>query len=252
MTMRLEGKVAIITGAAQGLGKGIVDRFVEEGCKVVALDVQEEKLKEAFAGNENVLGFKTDVSSEEEWKNVVEKTVAAFGKIDILVNNAAIFIYKPVLDVTAEEFMRVQSVNSLGAVLGMKYCAPEMEKVGGGSIVNVDSIGGLIGGSADGGDISYSASKGAMRAFTKHTAIQLASKKIRCNTVHPGAIMTPPLKTKFDAEPHMWDFVKVNAPLPPHISDPRDIANGVLFLASDEARTITGAELTIDCGVVCH
>ena len=125
--MRLDGKVAIITGAAQGLGKGIVDRFVEEGCKVVALDVQEEKLKEAFADNENVLAFKADVSSEEEWKNVVEKTVAAFGKIDILVNTAAIFLYKNVLVISAEEFMKSQSVNSLGAVLGIKYCAPEME-----------------------------------------------------------------------------------------------------------------------------
>ena len=250
--MRLEGKVAIITGAAQGLGKGIVDRFVEEGCKVVALDVQEEKLREAFAENENVLAFKADVSSEDEWKNVVEKTVAAFGKIDILVNNAAIFIYKNVLDVTAEEFMRVQSVNSLGAVLGMKYVAPEMEKVGGGSIVNVDSIGGLIGGSADGGDISYSASKGAMRSFTKHTAIQLASKKIRCNTVHPGAIMTPPLRAVYGEHPENNAALTANCPLYPHVSDPRDIANGILFLASDEARTITGAELVIDCGTVCH
>ena len=250
--MRLDGKVAIITGAAQGLGKGIVDRFVEEGCKVVALDVQEEKLKEAFADNENVLAFKADVSSEEEWKNVVEKTVAAFGKIDILVNNAAIFLYKNVLVISAEEFMKSQSVNSLGAVLGIKYCAPEMEKVGGGSIVNVDSIGGLIGGKADGGDVAYSASKGAMRAFTKHTAIQLAPKKIRCNTVHPGAIMTPPLKAVYGANPEMLESMKESCPLPPHVSDPRDIANGILFLASDEARTITGAELVIDCGSVCH
>ena len=185
-------------------------------------------------------------------KNVVEKTVAAFGKIDILVNNAAIFLYKNVLVISAEEFMKSQSVNSLGAVLGIKYCAPEMEKVGGGSIVNVDSIGGLIGGKADGGDVAYSASKGAMRAFTKHTAIQLAPKKIRCNTVHPGAIMTPPLKAVYGANPEMLESMKESCPLPPHVSDPRDIANGILFLASDEARTITGAELVIDCGSVCH
>ncbi len=127
-----------------------------------------------------------------------------------------------------------------------------MEKVGGGSIVNIDSIGGITSGSADGGDAAYSASKGGTRAMTKHCAYQLADKKIRVNTIPPGAIMTPPFRAYLESSPDKMDAVKKNAPLPPHIAEPEDIANGALFLASDESRCVTGAELVIDCGYMTH
>lgn len=128
----------------------------------------------------------------------------------------------------------------------------EIEKVGGGSIVNIDSIGGLTFSDADGGDIAYSASKGGTRALSKCAAFQFASKHISVNTAHPGAIMTDMLKAVYAATPALWDRVKVTCPLPLHISDPRDIANGVLYLASDESRTVTGTELVIDCGYMMH
>ena len=128
----------------------------------------------------------------------------------------------------------------------------ETEKVGGGSIVNIDSIGGLTSGDVDGGDIAYSASKGGTRALSKCAAFQFASKHIRVNTVHPGAIMTDMLKAVYATTPALWDRVKVTCPLPLRISDPRDIANGVLYLASDESRTVTGTELVIDCGYMMH
>ncbi|MCM1533498.1 MAG: glucose 1-dehydrogenase [Corallococcus sp.] len=247
--MRLENKVAIVTGAAQGLGEAVVKRFVEEGARVVATDINEEKLKKAMSAyGDKVMPVGQDVSKEEDWKNVVAVSVKKFGKLNIIVNNAAIMSMKNVLDVGADQFVNVFKVNCLSVMLSAKYAAAEMEKAGGGSIVNIDSIGGLTSGDADGGDAAYSASKGATRALTKHIAFQLAPKGIRCNTIHPGGIMTEMLKTVYNATPALWDRAAEMSPLAPHTSDPSDIANGVLYLASDEARTVTGTELVIDCG----
>ncbi len=253
---RLEGKVAIVTGAGQGLGLAIAELFASEGAKVVGTGHHVEKVEKAFAllkeKNLDVTAMQQDVSSEEDWKRVIVSTVEKYGKIDILVNNAAIMAMKSLADCSVDEFMNVFKTNTLGAFLGIKYAYTEMEKNGSGSIVNIDSIGGLTSGDADGGDIAYSASKGGTRSLTKNAAMFLSSKKIRVNSIHPAGILTDMLKAVFNNTPALWDKVKVNSPLPPHISDPMDIANGALYLASDDARTVTGTELVIDCGYMAH
>lgn len=188
-------------------------------------------------------------SDKAEWEKVAADTAEKYGGIDIVVNNAAIMAMKGIMDASAEEFLSVYQTNCLSVLLSVQAVVPYMEKAGGGSIVNIDSIGGLTSGDADGGDATYSASKGGTRALTKHAAIQFAAKKIRVNTIHPGGILTPMLKSVYDATPALWDRVKETCPLPPHVSDTMDIANGALFLASDESRTVTGSELVMDCAI---
>lgn len=247
---KLEGKVAIITGAAQGLGEAIVKRFIEEGATVVGVDLNEEKVKETVAkyGDDN-LALKLDVSDNEGWEQVVAKTVEKYGKVDVLVNNAAMMSNKGVLELTSEDYMKIMSVNSLGTLLGIQKVIPEMRNNGGGSIVNIASIGALYA-SADGGDAAYAASKGSVRSLTRHVAHHYAKDNIRCSGVYPGGIMTEMLEKVFDEKPEMWESVKVSSPLPNHIADPEDIANGAVYLASDDAKAVTGAELVIDNGTI--
>ncbi|QKY69371.1 SDR family NAD(P)-dependent oxidoreductase [Lentibacillus sp. CBA3610] len=250
---RLDGKVAIITGAAQGLGEALVKRFVEEGAKVVGVDLNEEKLNETVDkyGNDN-LALKLDVTDEEGWQKVVDTTVEKFGKIDILVNNAGMMSKKGVLELKPEEYMKTIQVNSLGPLLGIQKSIPKMKENGSGSIVNIASIGSLKSGAADGGDAAYSASKGSVRSLTKHVAHYFAKDNIRCSSVFPGGIMTDMLKKVFNENPELWETTKVSSPLPDHIADPEDIANGAVYLASDDAKAVTGAELVIDNGNMTH
>lgn len=255
---RLSGKVAIITGAGQGLGLAIAELFAKEGARVVGTGRHVKKVEDAFAAikaehpDYEMTAMQHDVAEKAEWEKIAADTAAKYGGVDIVVNNAAIMAMKGILEASGDEFLDVYKTNCLAVALAIQAVVPYMEKAGGGSIVNIDSIGGLTSGDADGGDAAYSASKGATRALTKNAAIQLAAKKIRVNTIHPGAILTPMLKSVYDATPALWDRVKETCPLPPHISDPADIANGALFLASDESRTVTGAELVIDCGYMAH
>ncbi|WP_269430690.1 SDR family NAD(P)-dependent oxidoreductase [Salinicoccus sediminis] len=156
------------------------------------------------------------------------------------------------LDMKSEKYMKVMEVNSLGTLLGIQKSIPKMQENGGGSIINIASIGGLKSGNADGGDAAYSASKGSVRSLTKHVAHNFAKDNIRCSAVYPGEIMTDMLKNVFDENPEMWDQVKVTSPLPNHIADPVDIANGAVYLASDDAKAVTGTELVIDNGTMTH
>lgn len=140
-----------------------------------------------------------DVADREQWDDIVAETVKLYGRLDIVVNNAGIMVNKNVMEVSGKDVLNVFKTNCLGVMYSVQAAAPEMEKVGGGAFVNIDSIGGMVSGDADGGDAAYSASKGATRALTKHIAFQLAGKNIRANTVHPGGIMTPMLEGVFNA-----------------------------------------------------
>ncbi|WP_217596637.1 SDR family NAD(P)-dependent oxidoreductase [Cohnella sp. GbtcB17] len=244
---RLENKVAIITGAAGGMGKADALLFAQEGAKVAITDLQEEKLqevvKEIEAAGGVALGFKHNVASEEDWIRIVAEVVEAFGKIDILVNNAGISNATPFLEMTAESWDKTMSINVSSVFYGQKHVIPHMIEAGGGSIVNISSIAGLTGGSGTG---PYTASKGAVRMLTKATAVDYAQFGIRANSVHPGYIETPMTAGLFNDD-RMTQWALSQTPLQ-RLGKPEDIARGVLFLASDESSYITGVELPIDGG----
>ncbi|KOP66016.1 SDR family NAD(P)-dependent oxidoreductase [Paenibacillus solani] len=244
---RLANKVAVITGAAGGMGKADALLFVKEGAKVAITDLQEDKLKDVVAEIEalggEAIGIKHNVASEEDWVRVVDETVKKFGKIDILVNNAGISNATPFMDMTVEGWEKTMTINVTSIFLGQKYVIPHMIEAGGGSIINISSIAGLTGGSGAG---PYTASKGAVRMLTKATAVDFAKHNIRCNSVHPGFIETPMTVDMFKDE-KMAQWFQSMTPLP-RLGKAEDIANGVLFLASDESSYITGVELPIDGG----
>lgn len=253
---RLSGKVAIVTGAAGGIGLASAQLMVKAGAKVVATDVQLELLQKEVnaiqgSGGEDIIAMELDVRSPESWKAVVDRTIQKFGKIDILVNNAGILIAKGILESEIEDWDKVMSINSTGVFLGMKSVIPYMQKNGQGSIINISSIAALVGGpSSDAGGAAYSASKGAVRSLTKHAAQHFAKDKIRVNSIHPGAVFTPMLEGLGITQAAAVENLKDVFPLPPHVGAPEDIAYGVLYLASDESRFVTGEELVIDGGFV--
>lgn len=247
---RLENKVAIITGAAGGMGAAEAKLFANEGAKVLITDVQEEKLKavvteiKADGGNADYIVH--DVSSEDSWKKVAQKAETAYGKIDVLVNNAGILgnIMNTIEERTVEEFNKVISVNLLGQFIGVRTIVPYMRKNGGGSIVNISSVAGISG---SGNATAYTASKGGSRIFTKGAAVEFAKDKIRVNSVHPAYVATPMTKNMIGAK----DFENMalgGTPLG-RGAELNEIAYGVLFLASDESSYITGSELIIDGGL---
>ncbi|SDD68310.1 NAD(P)-dependent dehydrogenase, short-chain alcohol dehydrogenase family [Paenibacillus sp. UNCCL117] len=244
---RVDNKVAIVTGAAGGMGKADALLLAREGAKVVITDLQLDKLLEVVSeiteqGGE-AIGFQHDVASEDDWARVVDETIAKYGKIDILVNNAGISDATPFLDQTVERWERTMSINVTSVFLGQKYVIPHMIGGGGGSIVNISSIAGLTGGSGSG---PYTASKGAVRMLTKATAVDYARYNIRANSIHPGYIETPMTIDMFKDE-KMRQWFQSQTPLP-RLGKAEDIAQGVLFLASDESSYITGVELPIDGG----
>ena len=249
--MRLEGKVVLITGAARGQGEYEAKLFAREGAKVVVTDVLEEEgsrvgAEIGEAGGE-ALFARLDVSRESDWKDVVELAVSKFGLLNVLVNNAAIYSAVPIEDTTLEEWERLMAVNSTGVFLGTKASIPVMRDAGGGSIVNVSSTAGLIGaprGSA------YGTSKGAVRLFTKFTAIQHARDGIRANSIHPGPIDTEMIADNL-ATPEKRAASIARVPLG-RLGTVEDVAYGALFLASDESSFMTGSELVVDGGVTAQ
>lgn len=248
---RLKEKVAIITGAAQGIGAAKARLFASEGAKVVMTDIDQEALQrtadQIIESGGEVLALVHDVSSEENWQSIVKKTVENFGAVHILVNNAGITSYKNIEEETLEGWERVQAVNTRGVFLGMKYTVPEIRKAGGGSIINVSSVFGIIGG---GGEASYHASKGAVRLLTKTAAVDLAKDYIRVNSIHPGMIVTP-LNTEKLSDPSALKHALEVTPWP-RLGKPEDIAFGALYLACDESCFVTGSELIIDGGWTAH
>lgn len=244
---RLENKVAIITGAAGGMGKADALLFAKEGAKIVLTDIQEDKIKqvaeEIVQSGGEAIGLAHNVTSEEDWKRVVDQAVATFGKVDILVNNAGISSATPFLETDVELWNKVMNINLTSVFLGQKEVIPHMIQQGGGSIVNISSIAGLTGGSGTG---PYTASKGAVRMLTKATAVDYAKHNIRANSVHPGFIRTPMTTDMMNDEKMKAWFLSMS-PLP-RLGEAEDIAKGVLFLASDESSYITGIELPIDGG----
>lgn len=248
--MRLEGKVAIITGAAGAQGEAEAKLFAKEGAKVVVTDVNEEGVNRVVneikeAGGE-AIGVVHDVSSPEDWDKVVEKTVNEFGAIHILVNNAGITgqIMQPIEEMTIEEYNKIMDINAKGPFLGIKAVLEEMKKVDGASIVNISSLSGMYGI----GNPAYNSSKGALRLLTKNVALDYAKFNIRVNSVHPGTIETPMIKEVLDANDGAGRKAALSTIPLNFLGQAEDVANAVLFLASDESRFITGTELVIDGG----
>jgi len=249
--MRLENKVAFISGGARGMGAVEAKLFAAEGAKVVIGDVLKEDGHQTEAAINEVGGeclfVHIDVTDESDWERAVAETVSRFGKLDILVNNAGILRSNKVEETTADEWDLVMGVNAKGVFLGTKAAIPEIRRAGGGSIVNISSVAGLIGGQSS----AYSASKGAVRLLTKSTAIQYAADGIRCNSVHPGVIETPMTLPNMLSTPGGREMRIARHPLG-RIGQPEDIAFGVLFLASDESSFMTGSELVIDGGLTAQ
>ena len=191
--MRLEGKVAIISGGARGMGAAEAKLFAREGAKVIICDVLEDEGRQTEAEINEVGGdavfVKLDVTSQDEWENAVNTAIERFGKLDILVNNAGIIVQSTIEDMTVELWDKVMDVNAKGVFLGTKTAIPHMKEAGGGSIVNISSISGIVG--QDNVNAGYNASKGAVRIFTKAAAVQYAKENIRVNSIHPGPIATP-------------------------------------------------------------
>lgn len=245
---RLTGKVAVITGAARGMGAAEAKLFVEEGAKVVITDVLEEdgklKAKEISPDGSTCVFVKHDVTNAGNWSEVVSTTLAKFGQIDVLVNNAGIFEAGGITTTTLEMWNRTIGINQTGVFLGMKAVADHMMQRKSGSIVNISSIAGMQGSA---GFIAYGASKWAVRGMTKSAAREFAPFGVRVNSIHPGIIDTAMLQTFDNAGAGVRDMVRQRIPAGRE-ADPIEIARLALYLASDESSYSTGSEFVADGG----
>ena len=247
--MRLEGKVAIITGGARGIGAAIAQMLAREGAAVVIGDVLEDEGRQTAAEITAAGGqgefLRLDVTSEESWAAAVDLAVTRFGKLNVLVNNAGIMARGPFLESTAGDWDRVMAVNAKGPYLGAKAAIPELLRAGGGSIINISSNLAMVGSYEDIQPV-YGASKGAARIFTKALAIQYARQGIRVNSVHPGPIDAPMAGARLHDAALQQEADDAN-PMG-RTAHPDEVAYGVVFLASDESSFMTGSELVIDGG----
>ena len=246
--MRLEGKVAIITGGARGQGATEARMFAREGARVVIGDVRDELGMQVEAeirelGGEAVY-LHLDVTSADDWQRAIDTAEQQFGKVDVLVNNAAIVLRKDIEETTSDDWDNIMAVNAKGVFLGTRAVIPAMRRAGGGSIVNISSISGLVAV----GPPAYIATKGAVRLFTKSTAIQYASENIRANSIHPGSVDTDMRREGLGSQTTEEIQARVdNIPLG-RVGTTEDISYGALFLASDESSFMTGSEVVIDGG----
>jgi 2,5-dichloro-2,5-cyclohexadiene-1,4-diol dehydrogenase 2 len=245
MAGRLDGKVALVSGGASGIGAAHVRVFAAEGAKVIAGDLQEDKGR-AVVETVNKNGAEAvfvglDVARQEDWSRAVEEAVSRFGKLTTLINNAGIYWPRGTEEETLEGWNTMIAVNQTGVWLGMKAAVAAMREAGGGAIVNISSLYGLIGSP---GSISYHATKGAVRLMTKSAALEYVKQGIRVNSIHPGQIDTPILS---GLTPEQNEQIKAATPMG-RLGRPEEIAYGSLYLCSDEAAYTTGAELVIDGG----
>jgi len=242
---RLDGKVAIITGGAGGMGKMHGKFFVKEGAKVVVADLESSDGKNV-AGElgENAMFVAFDVTDEASWESLVKETEDRFGPVSILVNNAGIVSQGSIVDTSLEKYRQTIHINQDGVFLGMKHVLPSMKKVDNGSIINISSIAGMVGGE---NNLAYTASKFAVRGMTKAAAAEFAQFGIRVNSVHPGVIRTP--MTEQEGVKELVQEMEKDIPMK-RIAEPEEITNLVLFLASDESSYSTGSEFVADGGLI--
>jgi cyclopentanol dehydrogenase len=249
---RLDGKVALISGGARGQGAVEARMFVREGAAVVFGDVLDDEGKKLEADLRGDGGKATyvhlDVTRASDWRNAVATAAQAYGKLTVLVNNAGILFRASIEDTTEENWDRIMAVNVKGVFLGTKAVIPAMRQAGGGSIINISSVAGLVGSPQN--TAAYSATKGAVRIFTKSTAIQHAKDGIRANSVHPGPIATDMIKDTL-ANVAAWEQRLRRLPMG-RVGTPEEVAYGVLYLASDESSYVTGSELVIDGGTTAE
>ncbi|MBL1078512.1 glucose 1-dehydrogenase [Nocardia sp. 2] len=244
---QLDGKVALVTGGARGMGAEHVRRFVAEGARVVFGDVLDDEGKALAAELGDTARYvHHDVTSESDWTAAVSATTEAFGRLDVLVNNAGILRFKRILDMSLDEWNLIQNINVTGAFLGIRAAAPAMTESGGGSIVNVSSVEGFVGAA---GLSAYSASKFALRGLTKSAARELGHSGIRVNSVHPGGIATPMTAAVAGASGVDGNSFFSELPIP-RWGQPVEVSEVALFLASDASSYCTGGEFVVDGGML--
>jgi 3alpha(or 20beta)-hydroxysteroid dehydrogenase len=245
---RLEGKVALITGGARGMGASEAQLFLDEGAKVVITDILDEVGQETARrlspDGSRCIFYHHDVTNEAEWESVVADAIGAFGQIDVLVNNAGIFEQGSILDTSLKNFERTMDINVTGVFLGMKAVAPHMVQRKQGSIINISSVAGLNG---TPGFVAYGASKWAVRGMTKGVAKELAPFGVRVNSIHPGIIDTPMLQTFDEAGEGVREMVRTRIPLG-YEAEPIHVARLALYLGSDDSAYSTGSEFIVDGG----
>lgn len=248
---KLIGKVAIVTGAAGGIGEATARLFLQEGGKVVATDLQYDKLNgwvsELVKEGLPIVACQHDTASQESWMAVVNAALAAYGAVHILVNNAGIYpAGATLINTTLQQWEHVMAVNLTGPFLGAQLCVQHMVAAGGGAIVNISSIAGMVGGNGP----AYSASKGGLRLLTKDMAVELAPHGIRVNSIHPGGVLTPMTEGLVNM-PSADELLKNMCPMQ-RIGRAEEIAAGALYLASDASSYATGTELVIDGGMIAR
>ena len=245
---RVQSKIAVVTGGAKGIGRATAELLVREGARVVIADLDEVRGKTAAKKIRRAQFVRHDVRKEEDWQALADYVRTKFRRIDVLVNNAGIYLIKPVAETTVEDLEEILATNVRGVFLGMKHFAPLMAQGKRGSIINISSMDGNVGSE---GHAAYGGSKGAVRAMTKDVAVEYAKKGVRVNSIHPAYIRTA--MARYGAKVYGQTLKELGEEFPVgHIGEPIDVAYGVLFLASEESRYVTGAELAIDGGALAQ